>query len=779
MLQGKYIHMKIFSIIFIAAVIMISFIPCVSVSNDAYHSSCGRNGTTPYTSGNRIYLYSNLTINSTDALIGIDHELCFPGHGSYWVHIDSNIDFSHETIFSARGNITIVNGKQSDNDAFNCVHLQMNGTLYLSQATVSFTNSTLGSRSSHLSLRFQDDNLTAYNTMFNGAKQLNPSSFPTSYASNDGQPISAIQCCQLTFSREKYFTYPVTSLCECLNYTLSGRPVNAYTNFTLNHKNFTMIDPVTNEHRISKFILNVTAPIYITHRSDEPIYANFSFPYGTQLTIWNYTLNMISNSTLNFTGFSHNYMMLNHTTLLASNSTFTGNSLPFMSDGMLNMKKTGMILCNESLVMFTGSNFSHTTGINDPPVIIHGGSTFYYIPIMKIMYLSLNRNHFLRDRGLIGNSTVDRGVKTYLDMNQGFFEHLNYSYLMGAYELSKRDILQNVFPYSIYNYSSYVSITKTSLLHTKFLNIEKIFHNTSSIVINPVSLHRSGINVSYAFNISYTVFSDTSLRINITQSIQGNVNTFHYRRNFQHVESTLHLNRTFVDEQNHGYIVLNISLQYYNGFREITSWENCTFALPTLNYTYHLEAEGLPSHLEFSVHENNETLRSSGQVIIFSDAKDNLTISIAESGYYNPNVTCMNIHSGTTYILFHKEMGLLYVYTEGLSSTHMTVDNSKKETGNAERFYLPYGNYTLTVNSTQEKISLNVSIVSPDTSVSIATHSLANIYNQFQEFIPIFILSLVVAGLYNYARVKYRRICRVCLVPVKLGEKHVHKKKIS
>ncbi len=763
----------------IALLIMISFVPSVPFHHDTDNSLLEQKNYHAYTSGNKIYLYNNLTMNQTDELIGIDHELCFPGNGSYFIFLNSNIELSHETIFSARGNITIMNGKHSDRDKFNSVHLNMNGTLYLSNATVCFMNSTLGNKDSRLSMCFHGDNVTSYGTVLNGTKQLTPSTYVTSSASNGAQPISAIECCQLTFTKNRYFKYPITSLCECLNYQMSGSPVNVYTNFTLDKKNFTLVDHVNEENKLSRLTINLTTPVYVTDKSNNIIYANFSFPYATKLTIWNYTLSMISNSSMNFTGFIHNYIMLNHTSLVALNSTFNGNSGQFMSGGILNMKKTGMMLNNGSTATFIDSNFYNTTGVSNPPIIIRGESTFYYIPIMRIMYSSLGSDHFLHRQGITGNNSIDTTLEGLLGHNLTMFNLLNYSYLLGAYELGNDGILQNVFQYSIYNYSSYASIPTASLLHTKCLYVVKIFHNVSSVSFSPFSILRTNKTITYSFNVSYNIFTRTSVRLNISQNAYGIENLSKHEYTLQDEHSFIHFNRTIAYTHECGNLFINISLKYYNGFRQVTKWNNNTFLLPEMNYSYRISAIDLPSNLQFIVDESNETIGSINQSVLFNSSHNNLTAHITGSGYYVPTLSTLTVHSGTTYISFHKKIATLHVYTQGISSPNITVNGVKEGTGDSEKFNLLYGNYTLTINSRQGVISVNILINSPDIYISVSSHTAVNFTEELQEFTPILMSSFIVAALYNYARTKYWRICRVCMIPVRLGERHVHRKKVN
>lgn len=766
------------SIPIIAILMMILFIPSAPLHNNNYSPFQLKNYHAD-AQGNIIYLYNNLTLNSTNHLIGIDHKLCFPDGGNYFIFLNSNIDLIHETIFSARGNITIMNGRHSDYDQFNSVHLNMNGTLYLSNATLCFNNSTLGNKDSRISLCFHGDNVTSYGTVFNGTKQLSPSTYVTSNASNGGQPISAIECCQLSFAKDQYFKYPVTSLCECLNYQLTGPPVNVYTNFTLDKINFTMVDHVNESNRISRLTLNLTTPIYVTGKKNGIIYANFSFPYATKLTIWNYTLNMISNSSLNYTGFIHNYIMLNHTSLVALNSSFNGNSMQFVSGGVLNMKKIGMMLNNNSTVMFIDSDFSNTTGVCNPPILIRGGSTFYDIPIMRIMYNSLGSDHFLRMHGFTGNKTIQRILEKTLEVNHIGLSLLNYSYLLGAYELGNGQILQNVFQYNIYNYSSYASIPTSLLLHTKCLYVFKMFHNVSSVSLSPISIHRTNKALTYSFNVSYNIFTRTSVRLNISQNNSGIENLSQYSYTVNNRHSFIHFNRTLPYTHEYGSVKINISLAYYNGFRQMTLWNNGTFLLPEMKYSYRISAINLPSNLQFIVNENNDYIQSINQNVLFNSSYSNVTIHVSGSGYYIPTLSTLVIHSGTTYISFHKKIGSLLVYTQGISSPNITINGVEKGTGNTEEFDLPYGNYTLTITSIQGKISVNISINSPNVYVSVSSHSVMNFSEELQEFIPILLSSFIVAALYNYARTKYWRICRVCLVPVRLGEKHVHRKKLN
>lgn len=760
------------------AIISISLfiLPMMIVHAYPTHSKTDMNLDNTDIQGKRIYLYSNLTLNQSDCLLGENHELCFPHEGTFFIFLDSNITLSNEVVFSKNAIINIINTNVSRHVEFSNVNLRFNGSLNIDSSRVCFVNSTLGNNCSELSLNFTDDRITAIHSIFDGARQLSPSSYVTSKASNGGQPISASECCKLAFKKYTWYRFPVTSLCEIMNYDLIGKPVNISTSFLIDGRPFILNTTLAESHTSGRFSINVSNPFYVTARSNDYLKTNFTYSYEAQLTIWNYTLKFISNSTLNFTGFSHNYIMLYHTSMVSINSSIGGNSRPFWSSGILNFRKTGVMENCHSNLTLVGSDFPCSSGLRNPPVLISGNSTFYFVPVLRVSYESLGVHHELYSDGIIGNSTFADEIMKEIESIPDFKLTINYSYLLGAYENGQQNITQNVFMYSIYNYSSYVSLKTSTILETKVVCVRKSFHNVSSLSTGNFLINRGESSLNVSVNMSYNMFVPTPVSINFSVAYNNQTSVAHYELMLNKNNSEISINRTIHGINVSGEVEVEVCVQYYNGFRTIQTWKNNTFLLPTMKYAFTLVGIGLPSSLQFSIHEDNATFQSVDHNIQLNSTRDSITIGVSGEGYYIPVESEITVNSGSTAILFELRIGTIFLYDQGFSSPRIYVDQNSVEN---HTIRLPYGNYTVKVDSSTGNYSFNVSLTLPKIYINVVNVRQISWIIIAEDFIPIISASMLVAALFNYVRVKYWRICKICMVPVRLGEHHMHRKNLK
>ena len=140
-------------------------------------------------------------------------------------------------------------------------------------------------------------------------------------------------------------------------------------------------------------------PIYLRNLCSSDQNIHISIPYGSNLTIWKSSICFISNSTLNITGFSTNYIVLNDTHLVSLNSSFSGNSFPFTNSGFYDLKKEGFLLQNGSEFIMIGSRFSGSFLTCKSPVITLGNSSFYFLPILNVMYIMYNELQYYHPEG--------------------------------------------------------------------------------------------------------------------------------------------------------------------------------------------------------------------------------------------------------------------------------------------------------------------------------------------------------------------------------------------
>ena len=772
---GRYKHLIILSAILL--LILSNYNPGFSTSSN-FSSQLKQNpGNSDKGPSQKIYVYKNLTISNSNVSLMCGNILCFPRVGNFSILFETNVSVKCESIFSLGSNINISNSKDSHSFNFSYDRFVFNGSIYIKNSKIRFCDAIIGGNRSVLRTTFTNDTAVVKNSYLNGTKSISQGKFQSALATNEGQPISSIQNCQLTFIKCQYSSFPISSICESMNYTLSSNETNLSTSFIMGENSYGFNVTLMNNTSSSKVILNLTDPLYLKGFNSQYLNVSFLFPYGTPLTIWNFSLRFNSNSSLNFTGLSHNYARFIDSHIVTLNSTINGNSDPYFVSGFYSGNKVGAILSDSCLLMID-SNFSQARGIKNLPVYLEHNSSFAFVPVLSIEYSFLGNDYVLPYSGILGNLSFYKNEKlsNSSQTSKNMFKNIA-SYLIPSLYSTNTTETENTFQYSIYNYSGYFSINEFTMLDLKGYNLRKNFSNVGRTVLkisNPYEINNSlffNISLNYTEMEGHTIYSSINLFYNDLQTKYTlnytptrNDGTFAVNES---VKTAIGFNKKNME--------LSGNISYFNGLKDCEKKVNYTFQANSYVYAFHIESDGLPINSVFRVQTNNSTYSSKNGSIYFNAAVNTFAIIVCNSGYYRPVNRTVTLNPGLTCVNFVKLTGNLLFENSNNASLSISINNKTYDLNSSICITLQYGNYTLFVTMNNKTEDLNITLQENKLTISIFSIPPEVKYNLVTEYFYFAISGVLVGTVYNLARMRYRRICKECLVPVRLGEKHRHK----
>ncbi len=726
-----------------------------------------------------IYIYGNLTLNENNRNLVNGYRLIFEGTKNEFMYIDTNVTFMDETIISMHGNLSIVNTKNASEVNFQETRLVYNGSFSVSNSSIKFMNSIIGSRASKIGILLPFDNVIVVNSTFENDPISKSINVMVGKIRQGPQPISSTGTFSYSYQRSIFYNFPVSGIGIKINYSYSGPGVHFNTSFDLGGKQMNYSSPLLQNTNCYESNIKLNEPIFLSNLKNETVKLKTEFPYGSNLTVWKSRFVFMSNSTFNLTGFDRNYIVLYGSKLIAINSTFAGNSRPFMNGGYYDLEKNGFMLDNSSSLFFIQSRFVGNNLSYDSPVVTNEDSIFYFMPSLEVYYEMYNRTLAYNPKNISGENYAKRLIFKDITKSEVSIKNpiLNESLLPLFIENST--ITRNpLFSFTIFNITRYISFNENTIFSHKTYNYTTSFKNLISLNEKTGSLvSNRTINVGIHIFASENQSSNVTVRVG-TQYANAKSKMDFFLSRKQVTKSNL-LNLTIVREKSLYFqnLSVNVTLQFFNGIKNVVETFGYIADIPPEYYTFILVPLNLPSDKVFQIECGGIAFRSENGSLVINSTHESVTVEIMDVGFFVPYKSVVNASPGMNYIKFFKRQGHLIFEGDVKDGTNFSIGGHKYAFSLNESIQLPYGNYTLSIENSgsyelthiylhENRSTVFLSYLSPRRSVG------------FTEFISASLISpIIVAILYNLARKKLFKICPVCLRPTKINEKHHGHKK--
>jgi hypothetical protein len=724
-----------------------------------------------------ILIYGNFTLSNHNINLSKNYILDFVSNSSQYFFIDSNVNFSHVVIESTYSSLIIQNERSVTLINFCYSDLFFNGAMELDNSTIAFRNSSLGKQNELIRTTFLNDKITSLNSTFHSVKESVQSLYNVSSLNQGKQPISTGGNFEFNYYRTPYYAFPISEIKWKMNYSLKGINSKVELNFSIDNNTSLLNATVESNHTCGIVTSYLLRPSFFRNVYNSTILVHISYPYGLNLTLWKDSVCFISNSTLNFTGLTHNFIILNDTIWKSYNSTFLGNGDPYDINGYLNSHKLGIFLEDQSTLILVSSSFSRNNDMEISPVINSGKSRFYNFIGLNIYFEMYNKTYSYtgQDLTFTNNESIKEIYASQLIKARTLLNEFN---ILPVYcKNGSIEKTNSIFSFKIFNLTEYISVNRSQLFSLSSVNYSINFSNVSSI--------RSNIN--YTFTQNNILIHDAIINnLKVSSILRGNLsayysNTFQNRSfSFQTGGNTRenYLNYTIMRKPsfNASCLKTEINIHFFNGIKNVTFQISASKLLGPYFHNYTILSRGLPVTQSFSIIYNYHKYTSNQGRIHIKGLKSSLVIYTTNSGYYKPRNTTVTIFSGINYLNFTKIRGELIIINRLNLPINITIASRTYSISKEINVSLAFGNYTIEIshNGVNKYQSLIVKSNHTVLYINYVTKTVNS--NPYVDVFFLLIPPITAVSTFQLARFKFVRICPACLKIVKIGENHTHKK---
>ncbi|MGP6207224.1 hypothetical protein ACNF42_04225 [Cuniculiplasma sp. SKW3] len=645
-----------------------------------------------------------------------NHTVIFLGNSTHNLCISTNITIFNEILESNCGPVQISNTVTGINVAIVDSIFEFSGSFYLHNMSLNMENSKL--LGGHIRTEFSFVHGLIINSTLNttSAIEIGGQRYLTGQVCKNGQPAGGYLPVKFTLKRETFSEFPIDIILMSINYTatlnenisISMSPSNS-----LNLKeNFTL----ERNQSFEKVRFLLKKPLYIGRIQNNSSfwgYINASQPQN--ITIWGAKLALYSTSVLNYTGITHNFIMVSQSKLIVVNSIIKGKSGNFENDGIPNCSKTGLIGTNNSSILMINPTFLDWTGdlnLSNSPVVLEKGST------LKMFTSIILRGdmHNLTEIVNLSNLTIfgNNGVKVELpEKYYSYGANGRISAYVMVLNMSNNFEIFNNFNVFIFNrsYSFSINSSKIMAIHEFVFNISLNF--TSQIYSSiSVEYNNTTVNTHFMEESFYNVSQNVSLSYGITYGENRTFDEDYYNKmetGLMNTQSeTLQRESSFNWTELYAYIVI----EYFNGLKTIQVQKSLTLQVPPHYFNYSLEESGLPSNSTWGIVVNNRMYQTSTTYLRIGLLKPKEVVRVENTSLYHPESAEFCMEHGKLDIQFARTYGYVnIIILSSVNNYHITYDNLTfefKEDNITLR--IPYGITSLTIKDRYGIKEINVSL---------------------------------------------------------------------
>ena len=724
----------------------------------------------------QIYIRGNFTIGMNNEGLAKCYHLVFEGGGNRSLSIDSNLSFIHEIITTTNTRLTIRSASGVENISICSSEFNFNGSMLFNNDKLAISNSNFGGRGSHIKMYYCRDKITTVNSTFNNVARSPEIYHPTGSLDQNSQPISTEGNFSYRYTRTPYFNYPISEIKFNATYTYNGNGINLNISSKLGAYLANDTVHLTENKKTFNISVNLSHPVYLKAVKNGSENVQLLFPFGSNLTIWVSSIQFISNSTFNYTGFGTNYIILGGTYLTAFNSSFNGNSEQYGHNGFYNPGKEGFILRGRSNLFMVGSNFKGQNLSEGSPVVSEDNSTFYFLPILKVMFEMYNKANYY-NAGIIkpfgGNSSnfaLASKINISTENNQ-----MHPSSILPAYFQGNESVVNSIFSFSIFNRTQYFSLKTGSIFQEGSYSYTKYFNNLSSVRVNSsIRFNNSSIALNYSLTgVGATIQGSYTITIiqsgNVAERLNHNI-TLHKGMDYNY---TIDLPR--IKSFKSSNIEFNISLTFNNRIKNVTETDNIGSRISPLFSTYILKPVNLESGSEFSVYLNGTLLKSRNGIIKINSLKSKLEVLATSSGFMAPANKSVIIHPGYNFLkYFHKSGEVVFDGNIG-NKTTIEISGNNYTYSEGLAISLEYGNYSVILNNSGRITEFNLFVHKNLTITYLYVKKSVAKTDWTLYWSTILASTIAVALGYNISRRKITKVCPVCMKETAFDRRHSHK----
>ena len=724
----------------------------------------------------QIYIRGNFTIGMNNEGLAKCYHLVFEGGGNRSLSIDSNLSFIHEIITTTNTRLTIRSASCGENISICNSEFNFNGSMLFNNDKLAISNSNFGGRGSHIKMYYCRDKITTVNSTFNNVARSPEIYHPTGSLDQNSQPISTEGNFSYRYTRTPYFNYPISEIKFNATYTYNGNGINLNISSKLGAYLANDTVHLTENKKTFNISVNLSHPVYLKAVKNGSENVQLLFPFGSNLTIWVSSIQFISNSTFNYTGFGTNYIILAGTNLTAFNSSFNGNSEQCGHNGFYNPGKEGFILRGRSNLFMVGSNFKGQNLSEGSPVVSEDNSTFYFLPTLRVMFEMYNKANYY-NAGIIkpfgGNSSnfaLASKINISTENNQ-----MHPSSILPAYFQGNESVVNSIFSFSIFNRTQYFSLKTGSIFQEGSYSYTKYFNNLSSVRVNSsIRFNNSSIALNYSLTgVGATIQGSYTITIiqsgNVAERLNHNI-TLHKGMDYNY---TIDLPR--IKSFKSSNIEFNISLTFNNRIKNVTETDNIGSRISPLFSTYILKPVNLESGSEFSVYLNGTLLKSRNGIIKINSLKSKLEVLATSSGFMAPANKSVIIHPGYNFLkYFHKSGEVVFDGNIG-NKTTIEISGNNYTYSEGLAISLEYGNYSVILNNSGRITEFNLFVHKNLTITYLYVKKSVAKTDWALYWSTILASTIAVALGYNISRRKITKVCPVCMKETAFDRRHSHK----
>lgn len=511
---------------------------------------------------------------------------------------------------------------------------------------------------------------------------------------------------------------------------------------------------------------------------------NITIPYGENITIWKSSIVFQSNDSLYLNGSSHNFItFINSSMNMISDNLKSNNLRQYSMNGILDPMKRGIMIEGKSSINFISTAFySSHSGIS--PIICSENSSFFiYSEVLQRIRSNLSSVSIPNaepsemvdqtSKNTINITTMEGKADNLIHNLQSGFQ--SYSVALVEFKINNSYESTNISDFILhYNtWSFYFSLNPSDT----FAGYSYIENYTTNVSMLSLTIHSHDDNSS--LEISVALYDLYEISNNITMNLSFKMANYSSYYTFKEVElipdTTTWNNHTFTFPiaQNSTLGLITWSIQYNNTLNVEEREGSQNITIPGEMHEFSLNAINMTMTKGWIAYADGELFHSSTRIMDIFLQVNNAQIYIPNQRMYFPDIHNIEAKQDSlTNITFSKIVANVSVEISGYSvtnNTFMTIANSIYGLNKYQiNIPIPMGNYSISIYSENSQIYAgNVFINEKNQSIVISVHEKKVTHYSpitiLGEIYPFIVGGAVIAGIGIFVRLRYLRICPLCL----------------
>ncbi|MGP6219944.1 hypothetical protein [Caldiplasma sukawensis] len=676
-----------------------------------------------------LYYYGNLTINSSNQSILSNYTLIFTSPGIHHLTLHGYLKSCNLIIKDYSGflNLLVYNSTIK----FYNFTLQINGSFNSFNSNITLINSDIGNSDCSPAQEFYKSKIQMIQSKIYPPRLKSISRVIVSKYIQNGQPISKNGSYYFKEESQNFYNVSITSVKISFDYNLIQN--NTIMNLTIPEYNIKFNTLIYNQNNTFSEYINLDKPINFCHSEDFCL--KFNFTEKTQISVKNASISLISNCSVKIYDYTHNYIILNASSITSMSSYFMISFCEKTKNGFLNSLFKGIIESKKSVLTLINSSFPLWNDKEDLPIFLKFNSSFKFYKNVKVSFIFGNKIVIPKIKFNSSNHLLISNGKTYLCY---FSQFHNMTLFNTLWEFSAGKIIKYL-SFKRYEFSKGNSSFVYSFQNYSSINVSYDKSRNYDTFVYYIYLSQYGIGdpenvVIHLQNKSYFIAVSLTKGKTIEKTINVNLEKTRW---------------------------LNLSITYFNGVCNISS---NIFSEKIFKHILKSDNSKVPY---FSLLFENQSYNSINDTVVIYTTKNNITFEITGSGFYVPLNSVLMTNKSCFLVNFTIKKGRIYFKIENLKSISILINSTKLDVKQCEYLCEPYGNYTLQYfNGNYEK---KIKIFLDSSSLYICLQYYQNNRNILIDTVPSIIILFIII---TYVRMRFVSVCPLCQKRIKFLERH-------